>query len=324
MPPFAPLELESHCIAALFVADVPCFALADGAIHRWQDGHQVTHAHEGLLAAVATPDRAALLTSGEDGRVCRTSPSGDLVELASVARKWITTLACGPAGAFAFGSGRTVWLHGAHGPVRELQHASGVEDLAFAPDGSRVAAARYDGASIHSLAGGGDPVELQWKGMQAGIMFSPDARFLMMAMKDNTLHGWRLQDARHFRMTGYPGKVRDWSWSTDGKWLATSGAPAAVLWPFEGQDGPIGNTPLELGAPGHGLVTALACHPVEGTVAIGYADGAIVSARIDADVQVELRPAGKGELTSLGWNAAGTRIAFGSEHGECGVIDVPA
>ena len=32
MQPLAPLHLNSHCMAALFVADVPFFALADGTL----------------------------------------------------------------------------------------------------------------------------------------------------------------------------------------------------------------------------------------------------------------------------------------------------
>ena len=122
-------------MAALFVADVPFFALADGTLHRWDGGPKVTSTHNGLLAATPTGDRSAILTGGEDGRVCRTGKCGTSVELASVPRKWITTGASGYAGAFAFGSGRTVWLHEGAGAMRVLQHPSAVEDIAFAPDG---------------------------------------------------------------------------------------------------------------------------------------------------------------------------------------------
>jgi hypothetical protein len=40
------------------------------------------------------------------------------------------------------------------------------------------------------------------------------------------------------RMSGYPSKTRSFSWSGDGKWLATSGAEAAIIWPFESKEGP--------------------------------------------------------------------------------------
>lgn len=324
MQPFAPLHLKSHCIAAAFVADLPFFALADGTVHRWDGAPQVTVAHSGILAAIPTGDRRAILTAGEDGAVRRIEKCGTPVELARVPRKWITAVASGHAGAFAYGSGRTVWLHDGLGTVRVLQHASAVEDLTFAPDGSRIAVARYNGVSIHSLEGDSPPLELTWKSMNTGVTFSPDGQFLLAAMRESGLHGWRLQDGKHMRMLGYAASVADWSWSAHGEWLATSGASAAVVWPFEGSDGPMGKTPLELGAREGSFVTAVACHPARRMVAIGYNDGLILTADINVEREVILRPNGSGEITSLAWDISGQRLAFGSEHGECGVIDALA
>ncbi|TIS04905.1 MAG: WD40 repeat domain-containing protein, partial [Mesorhizobium sp.] len=51
MPTVAPLDLEGHCVAAVFLGDVPHFALADGAIHRLDNGHKIVQANDGLLAA---------------------------------------------------------------------------------------------------------------------------------------------------------------------------------------------------------------------------------------------------------------------------------
>ena len=310
-------------MAALFVADVPFFALADGTLHRWDGGPKVTSTHNGLLAATPTGDRSAILTAGEDGRVCLTGKCGTSVELARVPRKWITTVASGYAGAFAFGSGRTVWLHEGAGAMRVLQHPSAVEDIAFAPDGSRIAVARYNGVSIHSLGGDSAPIELPWKSMNTSVTFSPDGRFLLAAMRESGLHGWRLQDGQHMRMVGYAASVAHWSWSAHGEWLATSGASGAIVWPFEDSDGPMGKTPLELGAREASFVTAVACHPARRMVAIGYADGLIQTAEINTECETVLRTGGSGEITSLAWDLTGTRIAFGSEHGECGVIDAP-
>ena len=83
-------------------------------------------------------------------------------------------------------------------------------------------------------------------------------------MQENALHGWKLADAKHMRMTGYPAKVKSLSWSAKGKWLASSGAPAAIVWPFQGKDGPMGKAPLELGTRGDTMVTCVACHPEPG------------------------------------------------------------
>ena len=74
-------------------------------------------------------------------------------------------------------------------------------------------------------------------------------------MQENALHGWKLADGKHMRMTGYPAKVKSLSWSAKGKWLASSGAPAAILWPFQAKDGPMGKAPMELGTRGNTMVT---------------------------------------------------------------------
>ena len=126
-------------------------------------------------------------------------------------------------------------------------------------------------------------------------------------MQENALHGWKLADGKHMRMTGYPAKVKSLSWSAKGKWLASSGAPAAIVWPFPAKDGPMGKAPLELGTRGNTMVTAVACHPAEEIVAIGYDDGMIMAVRFADHKEVLLRRPGKGAITSMMWDEEGQR-----------------
>lgn len=309
-------------MAAHFVGEAPLFALADGTIHRW-GARAPMRVHSALLAATPTADCRALITSGEDGRVCWTGDSDESLEFAALPRKWIMYVASSLRGAVAFAVGRSVWLHEGPSALRELQHARTVGGLAFSPDGERIAVARYGGVSIHAVYPGAEGVELEWQGIYDGIAFSPDGRFLVAFMQEALMHGWRLGDGQHFRMTGYPGRIRDWSWSAGGRWLATSGAPSAILWPFEGYEGPIGAAALELGAPrGDALVSAVACHPARAEVAIGYVDGALSVAGIDDGAVCMLRPSGHGSVSAIAWHNSGSRIAFGTESGECGVLEV--
>jgi WD40 repeat protein len=125
-------------------------------------------------------------------------------------------------------------------------------------------------------------------------------------------------------MSGYPAKVKSLSWSVKGKWLASSGAPAAIVWPFQAKDGPMGKAPLELGTRGNMMVTCVACHPGDDIVAIGYGDGMVLAARLADAKEVLLRRPGKGAVSSMMWDAEGRRLAFGSETGDCGVIDISA
>ncbi len=324
MPTVAPLDLDGHCLLARFIGGVPFFVMADGTVHRLaEDGHRASTAHDGLLSATPAVDGKSLVTGGEDGRVCRVDAGGTVTELAKIPRKWITAVAAGPGGTVGFASGRSAWVRGADGAIQEFAQERSVEGIAFAPKGQRLAIARYNGATLIWTGGAtAKPVELEWKGAHIGVTFSPDGRFLITSMQENALHGWRLEDAKHMRMTGYPAKVKDWSWSARAKWLATSGAPAAIVWSFAGKDGPMGKAPLELGLRGDSMVTAVACHPEEDIAAIGYNDGMILLARLADGKEVLLRRPGKGAITGMGWSNDGQRLAFGSEAGDCGVVDI--
>ena len=153
------------------------------------------------------------------------------------------------------------------------------------------------------------------------MIFSPDNKFLVTAMHEPAMHGWRLADNRHMRMSGYPAKPRSMSWSATGKYLATSGANAAVLWPFQAKDGPMGKPPLQLGGR-EVLATRVACHPKEEMLAIGYQDGMVLAVRFaDAEEAVMRRPSG-GPVSALAWDDAGGRLAFGTEQGAAGVVTI--
>lgn len=327
MPTVAPLDLEGHVVKAAFLGGVPFFADAAGSIHRLDQGHKVTQAHEGLLSCVHDALSDSLVTGGEDGKVLRIGKDGKVETLAEVPRKWIAQVAAGPQGAVAYAHGKTAQVRLADGTVKGFTEERTVEGIAFAPKGLRLALARYNGVSLHWVTMSGQPADLEWKGAHTGVTFSPDGRFLVTMMQENALHGWKLDikpgsEARHMRMTGYPAKIKSISWSAKGKWLASSGAPAAIVWPFQGKDGPMGKAPLELGTRGNMMVTAVACHPVEEIVAIGYADGMIIAARFADSKEVLLRRPGKGAITSMAWSPDGKRLAFGSEAGDCGVVDI--
>jgi WD40 repeat protein len=123
------------------------------------------------------------------------------------------------------------------------------------------------------------------------------------------------------RMSGYSAKVRSMSWSADGKWLATSGAPELIVWPFGGKDGPMGKQPQML-APGQAKVSAVACHPQKDVIATGYDDGLILLARMADGAEILAREPGGTPVSALAWNAAGTLLAFGTEEGDAGIVNL--
>jgi len=319
----APVEAEGFIVKAGFVADVPFFALGDGDLILAEGGEKRLRPHKGgILAAVLRPDGKSLVTSGDDGRVVETRADGTTALLAERPNKWIDLLACGPSDAVGFATGRIAWVRLADGKENEFAHQRAVGGIAFAPKGLRLAVGRYDGATIWWANAGGDPQELTWKGAHLGISYSPDGKYLVTTMQENALHGWRLKDSQDMRMTGYPGKVKSFDWSVKGRYLATSGANAAILWPFFGKTGPMGQQPLQLGTRSDALVTIVACHPKEEVVAVGYQDGMIMMCRFEDNAEVLLRRPGKAAVSSMGWDRQGLRLAFGSEDGEAGVISL--
>jgi len=138
-------------------------------------------------------------------------------------------------------------------------------------------------------------------------------------MHEPALHGWRLADNRHMRMTGYPGRVRSMSWSTGGKALATSGADTVILWPFASKDGPMGKEPAML-APLQARVTAVACHPRQEILAAGYGNGTVLMVRISDGAEILVRRNNDVPISALGWNASGTLLAFSDEAGDAGLL----
>jgi len=317
-------EFQSHCLSAAFIGELPSFALADGTVRRIGAGVDCIRVHaDSSLAAAPVAGEDALLTSGEDGRVCRTEASGHCREVGSVPRKWITSVGQSK-GRLAYASGKTVWLQSSRGD-RQLQHRRSVKGIAFTADGVRLAVAQQDCVTVHDTDVAGEPLELQWNDIHHASTFSPDGRFLVVASQNSFLHGWRLSDRKHFRMLGYQGRVDDWAWDATGAFLATSGASAAIVWPFDGDDGPMTRNAIEVAPRAHSAVTAVAWQPNTRLLAIGYADGAVQLASAEEPLSVRpLRERGRAAITSVAWNRSGESVAFGSAAGECGVATVDA
>ena len=185
---------------------------------------------------------------------------------------------------------------------------STVGGLAFAPKGLRLAIAHYNGVTLWFPNMAAKPEFLEWAGSHLGVTFSPDNKFLVTAMHEPALHGWRLADNRHMRMSGYPGRVRSMSWSAGGKGLATSGADTVIVWPFASKDGPMGKEPAML-APLQARVSAVACHPKQDIMAAGYSDGTVLMVRLEDGAEIlvrrERRRAGLGAGLERQGHAAG-------------------
>ncbi|MDR7036892.1 WD40 repeat protein [Methylobacterium sp. BE186] len=322
----APIEAGAHVTAAHWLKDTLALSLGDGGVllHREGADERLAAHPEGAILCAAG-DAARLVTGGDDGRVVEIRADGRLTEIAAAkGGAWIDALAVHPDGAVAYSAGRQVSARDAKGRERTFQAPSSARGLAFAPKGYRLAVAHYNGASLWYPNHETPPEVIEWKGSHIDVTWSPDGRFVITTMQENALHGWRLQpDRGHMRMSGYPGKVRSTAWSADGHWLATSGAEAAIVWPFDSKEGPTGKAPRECGVR-PARVARVAFHPKAPVLAIGYEDGCILLVRFTDASELLVRPAVKGSgISALAWDARGARLAFGSADGQAGLLTLP-
>jgi WD40 repeat protein len=286
---------------------------ADGAEQRLR-------VHSGGILSVAGGER--LVTGGDDGKVVATDAEGRSETLATDPKhRWIDCVALGPDGAVAWAAGKQVSVRSAKGEVRSIDVPSSAGGLAFAPKGLRLAVAHYGGATLWFPNAQAAPELLPWKGSHLDIAFSPDGRFLVTSMQESTLHGWRLVDGKDMRMSGYSGKVRSFGFTAGGKWLATAGSEQLILWPFASKDGPMGKQPRMV-LPHDKRVVVVACHPANEIVAAGFEDGMVMLARIEDGAEILAKRPGDAAVSALAWSAQGAKLAFGTESGEAGILDL--
>jgi len=309
-------------VAAHFLANTAVFVLGEEAVIFADHGGQTRRVavHGGAILE-SVGDGTRVVSGGDDGKVMATDASGETRVLASDPKhRWIDHVAFGPDGTVAWSAGKTAFVQARE--LREFEAPSTVGGLAFLPKGFRLAVAHYNGASLwFPNAPQTAPERLEWKGSHLGVTASPDGRFLVTTMQEPMLHGWRLIDGRHMRMSGYVARVKSLSWSANGDWLATSGSTHVILWPFQAKDGPMGKQPRLL-APAEQRVEVVACHPQQAVVAAGYSDGMVLLVRMEDGAEILAKKPGDAPVTALAWSADGTLLAFGTESGDAGIIDL--
>jgi WD40 repeat protein len=311
-------------VGAYFLESTAVFVLGDEALlFAAVDGEPERVAVHGGGILAAASDGKRIVTGGDDGKVVATQKDMTTATIAADTKhRWIDHVAIAPDGTVGWSAGKDAFVQSRKGEPRKLEAPSTVGGLAFAPKGLRLAIAHYHGVTLwFPNAAEAAPERLEWKGSHLDVTFSPDGRYLVTAMQEPTLHGWRLLDGKHMRMSGYSTRVQATAWSADGKGLATSGAPQLIVWPFHGKDGPMGKEPLTL-APAEHKVSAVACHPQKDVIAAGYEDGLVLLVRTPDGAEVLARRPGGTPVSALVWNAKGTALAFGTEDGEAGVIDL--
>src|SRR5882757_8470155 len=309
--------------AVHFLGDNAAFVGAEENVFIVSSGGEISPVavHSGGILCAAS-DGARIVMGSDDGKLVALDAKGEVALLATdPKRRWIDNVALHPDGAVAWSAGKTAFVRSGKNEEKTLDVPSTVGGLAFAPKGLRLAVAHYNGVTVWFPNMAAKPEYLEWAGSHLGVVFSPDNKFLVTTMHEPALHGWRLADSRHMRMTGYPGRVRSMSWSAGGKSLATSGADTVIVWPFASKDGPMGKEPAML-APLQARVTMVACHPKQDILAAGYSNGTILMLRLSDGAEILVRKNGTEPVSALAWNEKGTMLAFATEAGDAGLLEL--
>ena len=316
-----PVAIGMPVTAVHFLGDTAAFVGAEESVFLVSGEGEISSVpvHGGGILCAAS-DGTRIVMGGDDGKLVALSAKGEVALVATdPKRRWIDNTAIHPEGAVAWSAGKTAFVRSGKGEEKSFDAPSTVGGLAFAPKGLRLAVAHYNGVTVWFPNMAAKPEYLEWAGSHLGVVFSPDNKFLVTTMHEPALHGWRLADSRHMRMTGYPGRVRSMSWSAGGKSLATSGADAVIMWPFASKDGPMGKEPAML-APLQARVSMVACHPKQDILAAGYSDGTILMVRLNDGAEILVRRNGSAAVSALAWNAKGTLLAFAAEDGNAGLL----
>lgn len=316
-----PFAIDGAAVAAAFLGSRAVLVSGEGQAVFADAVAEPVALHAGTVLS-AQSDATRLVTGGDDGRVAVLTADGAVATFAQVKGRWIDRVALGPSGAIAYSAGKTAYVKGAAAEEpKSFDAPSTVGGLAFAPKGLRLAIAHYGGVTLwFPNAPGAKPDVLGWKGSHLGVVYAPDGRFVITTMQEPALHGWRVVDGGHMRMSGYPSRVKSFAFTADGKWLATSGSGEVVLWPFQAKDGPMGKQPTMLAPSATSRVSVVACHPKEPVLAAGYEDGMVLMVRITDGAEILIRKPDEDAVSALAWHGGGGALCYGTLNGAAGLL----
>lgn len=270
-----------------------------------------------MLAASAV---IGLIAAGQDGRLHRVTPRGQVISLSDKPGQ-IFAIAADGAGRVAIARDGRTDLHDEEGMTRlaGLLTAGPAMALAFAPDDGSLALMLSEelligqprqGYESHPLGGNGP------------LVFSANGAWL--AGSNGTDGFWLLRRAdgviartANFRAT--PSAI---TFGADT--VFASGAFRAAGWSLNATPGDNETTgPLKTGRSGLVLIERIAAHPARDLIALGTADGAVSIAQIGHAGEMALRQADGQAITALAWSADGLHLAIGSAGGDAALVTLP-
>tara|TARA_B100001175_G_scaffold166939_1_gene141525 strand:+ start:329 stop:1366 length:1038 start_codon:yes stop_codon:yes gene_type:complete len=303
---------------AITIRDHIAVGFGDGTVRFFQSGSdpKVVKAHKGVVFSMAR-NGDHVLTGGEDGRFLKISSEGDIDEIANFGSRWVDYVASYKDFKVC-SSGNTVHIWSkSKEKINSLEHQSTVGGLTFDNKGKRLAVSRYGGVTVWKQNNNKwTSSNYSWKGSHGKVTFSPDGRYLVSSMQENQIHGWRINDKADLAMSGYPAKIKSFTWVGDTPYLVTSGSSDAVCWPFDGKEGPMGRKPVCVANGGKELATFVKVLDGENAVFTGFSDGSVLLSEIDESKKpIRIRNSTGSEVTAIAVSSNREQVLIGDLQG---------
>ncbi len=281
-------------------------------------------------------DGQLLATAGQDGyvRIWQMPPAPIAPELRLVATlangsTWIDRIAWHPKThqlAFQCGFEVQIWdaISNVDAVSQTLQLDATAQDIQWHPQGNLLAIAAQNRIRIWPWPIGPEQPALSLAAPVTAIAWSPEGEFLAAANLDHTLVVWPWGNDSPWQMRGFPGKVRQLTWSPPPLQVLPSthqAPPRLVVTSLEGIIIWKKDEDSTIGWQGHVLeghrarVEAIAFQPDTFVLASASQDGLVALWRGAPPIAVELARSGAG-FSGLAWHPDGDYLAVGSQAGE--------
>jgi len=238
--------------------------------------------HQGGASALAwSPDGERLATGGKDGFVRIWGRDGSLVRTLDAAPKtrqsvWVSRVEWSAGGdtPMLMASAEKwlrVWNERGDLISESIPLGTTIQDAGWRPCSTKIAVVGYGGSRLVDSTTGCGATEWEQKVAMLAARWERGGRYLACGCLENMALVWQPDTNGNFHISGFTGKVRDFAWSSNSRFLAFGGNTRVLIWDFSGR-GPSVNKPVVL--KGHCLpVTALAWAPGRGLLATAGADG---------------------------------------------------
>lgn len=313
-------------VLAAAAADGPITILSrQGEIIASLPGHRF-----GTSAIAWSREGSHLASGGQDGKIIIWNPTTWKAELTLEAGSdWAEHLAWNPLGGtngiphiLATAAGRKLRLWGIDGKlIRELEdHKTTIASLAWKPASQLLSTVSYSRLAIYGTKTSKAERQFEWKGSILKIAWSPNGKYIATGDQDATVHFWFEKTGRDLQMSGYPTKVRELSWDSTSRYLATGGGTDITVW--DCLKSPEGTRPIVLR--GHEMfVSALAYQHRGPLLASAGLDGRVIVWHPHNNKKPLCGIALNSPVSQLCWSPDEALIAAGTDSGGIVVFNSP-